>query len=160
MLMSIIRSTIAGAVAGFVLKKVDGYLGAKQHDHKDQEQAEEDVFASEKQIVSKALDELPLEATRTQKKWMARGVKVFLGVLVSSVTRTLRDKLTRGRGSVFGGAMFGIVSYIVVDKIMQPLLGVAESPLDDDPMSHLRGLVSHAAFGVVDTATRQMLGAA
>ena len=159
MLMSIIRSTIAGAVAGFVLKKVDGYLGAKQHDHKSQDQAEEDTFASEKRIVSSALKELPINATQTQKKWMARGVKVGLGLIVSAITRALRNKLTDGRGSVLGGALFGVASYVLVDKIVQPLLGVAESPFEDPLATHLRGLVSHAAFGITDTATRQMLGA-
>ena len=44
MVTKLLRSMVAAGVAGFVLKKVDAALKAKQYSHKDQDQAEHEHF--------------------------------------------------------------------------------------------------------------------
>ena len=159
MVTKLLRSMVAAGVAGFVLKKVDAALKAKQYSHKDQDQAEHEHFETKRRGVDKLVYNLPVNVTDTQREVLARVAQYGVTYLVSSVTRKLRNELTRGRGSVLGGALFGVVTFVIVEKLLEPALGISPSPFSESLETHMRGLIAHAIYGVTDTTTRALLGA-
>jgi uncharacterized membrane protein YagU involved in acid resistance len=60
--------------------------------------------------------------------------------------------ITRGRGAVFGLAMFALQ-----DELMNPLMGWSAKPTAYPWQAHARGLVGHLVYGLaVDAAVRAM----
>lgn len=161
MLWRMLGGVVAGAVAGVVLKRVDEFIRTKQDDVKapSSSASRRELFEPERKAVNQIDDALSLGLTSGQKQWAARGMKYVLMALFSTVSRSLRSRTTGGRGPLLGGAVFGVASYMLVDQLLEPLLGIAPSPMEQDSEDHLRGVLAHAASGMADNVTRQFFQA-
>jgi hypothetical protein len=161
MLWKTLGGVVAGAVAGVVLKRVDEFIRAKQDDVEapKSDSARRELFEPERRAVNQIDEALSLNLNSDQKQWAARGMKFVLMALFSTVSRSLRSRTTGGRGPLLGGAVFGVASYLLVDQLLEPLLGIAPSPLEQDSEDHLRGVLAHAVSGVADNVTRQLFQA-
>ncbi len=157
--MKIVKRAIAGAVAGFVLKQVNARINAKQHKGKSVAQGEREAVGPELRLVERVIDRLPVSLSDRQHEVVASVMRYGLGMLITSLLTRLRHRVTEGRSSLVGGALFGMISYGLMDVVLYPLLGVADSAAKLPLSDHLRSGVSHAIYGATDNAMRRLLAA-
>ena len=55
------------------------------------------------------------------------------------------------------GLPFGVAFFLVVDELMNPLLGLTPGPAEFPWQTHARGLGGHLAFGAANEATLRVL---
>ena len=158
MLFKVIRGVVAGAVAGAVLKKVDEFIRDKQDTRTTTPEDEpEKILRPELRAVEHLSKTFAVEMDEDQKEAAANIMKFATMALVSTVSRSIRSHTSSKRGPILGGALFGVLSYIVVDQIIHPLLGFSRSPFNVPTQDHLREAAAHAVSGIADNATRQIL---
>jgi hypothetical protein len=56
-----------------------------------------------------------------------------------------------------GGLWFGSAFFVLVDELLVPVLGLTPGPRAFPLRTHLRGAVSHLAFGVAAESTARVL---
>ena len=157
-LFRFIRGVVAGAVAGVVLKKVDEFIREKQTTRSPTPEGEpEKILRPELRAVEQLSKTFSIEMDDEQKEAAANIMKFAMMAIVTSVSRSIRAHTASRRGPILGGALFGVVSYIVVDQIIHPLLGFSRSPFDVPTKDHLREAAAHAVSVIADNATRQIL---
>ena len=157
-LFRLVRGAVAGAVAGAVLKKVDELIRGQQDSRSSADEGElSKALKPEARAVEHLNEVFSLDLNEEQREQAAHVMKFGLLALFSTVTRAIRSRTLGRSGPLLGGALFGVGSYLLINQIIQPLLGIAKSPFDKDSKDHLRELLSHAVSGIADNATRQML---
>ena len=156
-LPSFVKSAIAGAVATFVMKQVNAFIKDKMHDHVDFDKAKEEADKEELQMVQGAVDMLPLELEMETKKDLAKAFNFGIGMAISIATSRLTRYLRRALGPAVGGGVAGVVIFVVGDELLKPLLGLAHHPGVYPAKTHLRGLLSHLAYGVTESKVRDLL---
>jgi hypothetical protein len=55
------------------------------------------------------------------------------------------------------GVWFGVATWVAVDELALPLLGLADKPTAYHPTHHLQTLVERVAFGIAAAATTRLL---
>ena len=157
-LFRMVRGVVAGAVAGVVLKKVDEFIRGKQSTRSPSREGEpEKILRPELRAVERLSETFSVEMDDEQKEAAANIMKFAMMAIVSTVSRSIRSHTSSKRGPILGGALFGVLSYIVVDQVIHPLLGFSRSPFNVPTKDHLREAAAHAVSGIADNATRQIL---
>jgi hypothetical protein len=148
LVLDIAKGVAAGAVATFVLDRVDWFLyglepEASRHrtwqvrpEHKDPAH----VIASR---VGRAVGAGPV----AQGHPAGLAVHYAIGIAPAAVYGAMRGRvpgIDAGRGLGFGFAMF-----VLEDEVVNPALGVAAPPQRYPWQPHARGLISHLVYGLV-----------
>jgi uncharacterized membrane protein YagU involved in acid resistance len=78
-------------------------------------------------------------------------------ILAAAVSALIRVHLANP--NVAHGLLFGLVFWLVVDEIMNPVLRLTRGPLAYPWQTHLRGGVGHLIFGAVTELSLGLFGA-
>ncbi len=154
----LIKGAVAGAVAGFVLKKVDHLIRERQDGRSPSTSSKPaKITAPEIRAVEHINEVFSLGLEDGQKEVAAHVMKLALMTLVTTISRQIRSRTVGHGGPVLGGAVFGVLSYALINQMLHPLLGISPSPRETDVEDHMREVVAHAASGIADNATRQLI---
>ena len=148
-LVDMAAGAIAGAVGVWAMDKVGSFL----YDREDADALERERQARVhgKDPAHAAVDKLAdlTGADLPSAQPSAPGIAVHygLGVVPGALYGAARHELPQLRAG--GGALYGLGLFLTQDEMMAPLLGIAGPPGEYPWEAHARGLISHAALGVV-----------
>ena len=148
-LVDMAAGAIAGAIGVWAMDKVGWFL----YDREDAEALERERRArvDGKDPAHAAVDKVAelTGADLPSAQPSAPGIVVHyaLGVVPGALYAAARHEIPQLRAG--GGALYGLGLSLTQDEMMAPLLGIAGSPGEYPWEAHARGLISHAALGVV-----------
>ena len=152
-----IKGLVAGAVATFVLDRVDWFLyGLEPDEAHDRTWAVRPEHKDPAHVVASRTSEALRGNPIPQDHIAGHLVHYAIGIAPVMAYALLRDRVpavTAGYGLGFGLAM-----EIVEDQVTNPVLGFAASPQHYPWQTHTRGLISHLIYGfVAESALRAMV---
>lgn len=148
---------VAGAVATWAMKKVTSMLESSQKTGSKVEEAFAEKKPAEEVIVDKVSKTFGKRLSRKQRKRATKGVKWGLGVGNGVAIAMARRRLGAG-DSLLRGALFGIATFVIVDEILKPAIGVHEGPGALPWQAHARQFAGHATYGLVNAGVRKAAG--
>lgn len=148
---------LAGAVATWAMKTVTSLLESKQDVSAKVEEAFAEKKPAEEVIVDRVSKKMGKRLSRKKRKRAVEGVKWGLGVGSGVATAWARRSLGAG-SSLTKGALFGVATFLLVDEILKPALGVHKGPKALPWQTHARAFAGHATYGLVNAGVRKAAG--
>jgi len=143
----IIKGAVAGAVATLAMSQVTNWL--YEHEDPQAREREDRVRAgvpSSARAAEKAAALVNVRLSERQRTRAASAVHWATG-LSAGITYALMRRQWQGAASG-KGLGYGAGFFLVVDELMNPLLGLTPGPGAFPWQAHARGLAGHLAFGV------------
>ncbi len=148
---------VAGAVATWAMKKVTEMIETAQ----DADTRVEEAFAEKKPaedvLIDRASKRMGVKLSRGERRRAAQGLKWGLGVANGVAMAWLRRRMG-ATGSLARGALFGAVTFLLVDEMLKPAVGMHRNFSAIPWQTHARGLAGHATYGLVDAGVRRAIG--
>lgn len=148
MLVVVLAGSVAGTIATWIMTKVTTFM----YEHEDSlvRKREDEVRGNVSAYEAAAAKGAGILGKRlTEKQRRRAGIRIHwvTGILAAAVYALIRVHLANP--NVAHGLLFGLVFWLVVDEIMNPVLRLSRGPLAYPWQTHLRGLVGHLVFGAV-----------
>ena len=150
------KGALAGAVAGFVASwAMEAFQVAWQKNEADSSSEGDPATVKAAQKVSKAVSGNSI--AQADKEQAGEAIHYATGAALGLVYGMAAEQfpgVAAGWGTAFGGTVA-----VALDEGAVPALGLAPSPTETPPSSHLFGLVSHLVFGLVAESARRIVRA-
>ena len=145
---------VAGAGATWAMHTVTDYLARKQGKQRKIDKIRSRERPTEEVVVDRASKALGMHLKRGQRRRAAKGVKWALGVGSGVATAWARRRM--GAADSLGrGALFGLVTFLITDELLKPMVGAAESPREYPWQFHVRRMIGHTTYGLVNAGVRK-----
>ncbi len=148
---------LAGAVATWAMKKVTAFLESRQDVSAQVEESFAEKKPAEEVIVDRVSKKMGKRLSRKKRKRAVEGVKWGIGVGNAMLLALARRKLGTD-SSLARGALFGLVSFLLVDEVLKPAIGVHKGPTELPWQTHARAFAGHATYGLVNAGVRKAAG--
>ena len=145
--VDIIKGAVAGAVATWTMSQVTTWM----YEHEDRQAREHEdsvragVLPSER-AAEKVAALVNVELSKQDRARIAQGIHWATGISTGIAYALLRRQ-SRGV-SAAKGLPFGAGFFLVLDELLNPLLGLTPGPRAYPWQAHARGLAGHLAFGM------------
>lgn len=148
----LVKGAIAGAVGTWAMDRVTTYLYAHQDPSASQREtdARVDGKSAYAMAAEKTTEAIGADLSDEQQTRAATGIHWTTGLLFGAAHSALRNRVP-GIGAGHG-IVHGLIFYVLLDEVMNPMLGLTAGPTAFPWQTHARGLAGHVVLGgVTDT---------
>lgn len=147
---------IAGAVATWAMKQVTDLLEANQKKKNKVRQAFAEKKSAQEAVVDRFREDLGVKMSRKERRRAVTAVKWGLGILNGVAMAWTRRRMGAST-SLARGAALGMLSFLVVDELLKPAIGVRRKAKSVPWQTHARGFAGHATYGLVNAGVRKAI---
>lgn len=142
----IVKGAVAGAAATWLMGQATGWMYEREDTEarRREEEARGDRTAYET-AAEKAAGMTGVELSKEQRSQAGLAIHWATGIGAGIVYALLRHRAPAVTAA--NGLAFGTGFYLVVDEVLNPLLGLTPGPQAFPWQAHARGLGGHLAFG-------------
>lgn len=153
----LLKGAVAGAVGVWVMDRLTWYMYRNEDTKafKQEKKAQVEGKYAAHAAASKMLDGLTKNMSDKQMYAAGKGVHYLMGILPGALYGAYRHKV-KGVGA-WGGMLYGLGLYLLVDELVAPLMGIASGPRAYPWQAHARGLAGHLALGATTDASLKLL---
>jgi hypothetical protein len=152
----LIKGALAGAVATWAMGKVTTWLYDSESDAvRQREDAARTGKSAYVVAAQKAADFAGVALTDDEQQRAGIGIHWALGISAGAVYGALRSRFPAT--AAMNGLPFGAGMFLLLDELMNPVLGLTPGPAAFPWQTHARGLGGHLAFGLISEAVLEGL---
>lgn len=142
----IVKGALAGAAATWLMTQATTWMYEQEPDEAKQRENEARSDRSAYEVAAeKAAAVAGMELSQEQRGQAGLAIHWATGIGAGIVYALLRRRAPAVRAA--NGLAFGTGFYVVVDEILNPVLGLTPGPQAFPWQAHARGLGGHLAFG-------------
>jgi len=144
----LIRGALAGAAATWVMGKATTWMyELESEDVRKRENAARNGNTAYVVAAQKAADFAGVELSQQQQQRAGDGIHWALGIGAGAMYGVLRRRIPSA--AKMKGLPFGVGLFLMMDELMNPVLGLTPGPTAFPWQAPARGLGGHLAFGLV-----------